>query len=150
MGFLAAIASLVTIGRLNAFHTTYSTYTEIDTIAAGIIGVTALCGGVFKIWGLLPGSCLWGSVPLWSEKPEPAVFLPACGCSISNYNFCYPVYTESQEIGGVLKGNLTTKLSLSPVPELGSAGLPRKHFPGEKRKLWWPIWIRRKAKRQFL
>lgn len=62
MGFLAALASLITIGRLDAFHATYGTYMEIDTIAAVIIGGTALYGGVGKIWGSFAGAVLMAMV----------------------------------------------------------------------------------------
>lgn len=62
MGFLAALASLITIGRLDAFHATYGVYMEIDVIAAVIIGGTALYGGVGKIWGSFAGAVLMAMV----------------------------------------------------------------------------------------
>lgn len=42
MGFLAGMAALITIGRLDAFHATYGTHMEIDTIAAVIILAVSL------------------------------------------------------------------------------------------------------------
>lgn len=62
MGFLAGLAALITIGRLGAFHATYGTNMEIDTIAAVIIGGTALYGGVGKIWGSFAGAILMAMV----------------------------------------------------------------------------------------
>ncbi len=62
MGFLAALASLITIGRLDAFHATYGIYMEIDVIAAVIIGGTALYGGVGRIWGSFAGAVLMAMV----------------------------------------------------------------------------------------
>jgi len=58
MGFLAGLAGILTIGRLDAFHATYGYHMEIDTIAAVIIGGTALYGGVGKVWGSLAGAVL--------------------------------------------------------------------------------------------
>lgn len=62
MGLLAGLAALITIGRLDAFHATYGTNMEIDTIAAVIIGGTALYGGVGKIWGSFAGAILMAMV----------------------------------------------------------------------------------------
>lgn len=62
MGFLTGLAALITIGRLDAFHATYGTHMEIDTIAAVIIGGTALYGGVGKIWGSFAGAILMAMV----------------------------------------------------------------------------------------
>ncbi len=62
MGFFAGLAALITIGRLDAFHATYGTNMEIDTIAAVIIGGTSLYGGVGKIWGSFAGAILMAMV----------------------------------------------------------------------------------------
>ncbi len=62
MGFLAGLAALITIGRLDAFHATFGAHMEIDTIAAVIIGGTALYGGLGKIWGSFTGAILLAMV----------------------------------------------------------------------------------------
>ena len=62
MGFLAGVAALVTIGRLDAFHATYGEFMEIDTIAAVIIGGTALFGGYGRVWGSVFGALLMSMV----------------------------------------------------------------------------------------
>lgn len=62
MGFLAGLVGVITIGRLDSFHANFGTNMEIHTIAAVIIGGTALYGGVGKIWGSLAGAILMAMV----------------------------------------------------------------------------------------
>lgn len=62
MGFMAGVAALVTVGRLDAFHATYGEMMEIDTIAAVIIGGTALFGGNGRVWGSVFGAILMSMV----------------------------------------------------------------------------------------
>ncbi len=62
MGFLAGVAALITIGRLDAFHATYGEHMEIDAIAAVIIGGTSLFGGYGRIWGSVFGALLMSMV----------------------------------------------------------------------------------------
>lgn len=60
MGFLAGIAGIIMLGRLNAIHGLVGQGFEIHTIAAVIIGGTALYGGVPRIWGSVGGALLLG------------------------------------------------------------------------------------------
>ena len=62
MGFLAGLAAIITIGRMDSFHANFGTHMEIDTIAAVIIGGTSLYGGIGKIWGSLAGAILMAMV----------------------------------------------------------------------------------------
>ena len=62
MGFLAGLAAIITIGRMDSFHANFGTNMEIDTIAAVIIGGTSLYGGIGKIWGSLAGAILMAMV----------------------------------------------------------------------------------------
>ena len=62
IGFLAGLAAIITIGRMDSFHANFGTHMEIDTIAAVIIGGTALYGGIGKIWGSLGGAILMAMV----------------------------------------------------------------------------------------
>ncbi len=60
MGLLAGIAGVIMLGRLNAVHGLVGQGYEIHTIAAVIIGGTALYGGVPRIWGSIGGALLLG------------------------------------------------------------------------------------------
>jgi ribose transport system permease protein len=60
MGFLAGLAGVIMLGRLNAIHGLVGEGFEIHTIAAVIIGGTALYGGVPRIWGSVGGAILLG------------------------------------------------------------------------------------------
>lgn len=60
MGFLAGVAGVIMVGRLNAVHGLVGQGFEIHTIAAVIIGGTALYGGVPRIWGSVGGAILLG------------------------------------------------------------------------------------------
>lgn len=62
MGLLAGLAALITIGRLDSFHSNFGVYMEIDVIAAVIIGGTLLYGGKGKIWGSFAGAVLMAMV----------------------------------------------------------------------------------------
>ena len=57
-GFLAALAAIMLIGRLDSYHGTFGTGMEMHTIAAVIIGGTALYGGIGRLWGSLAGAIL--------------------------------------------------------------------------------------------
>jgi ribose transport system permease protein len=57
-GFLAGLAAIMLIGRLDSYHGTFGTGMEIHTIAAVIIGGTALYGGTGRLWGSLAGAIL--------------------------------------------------------------------------------------------
>jgi ribose transport system permease protein len=59
-GLLAAVAGIIMLGRLNAVHGLVGEGYEIHTIAAVIIGGTALYGGVPRIWGSIGGALLLG------------------------------------------------------------------------------------------
>jgi ribose transport system permease protein len=60
MGLLAGLAGVIMLGRLNAVHGLVGQGYEIHTIAAVIIGGTALYGGVPRIWGSIGGALLLG------------------------------------------------------------------------------------------
>ena len=60
MGLLAGLAGVIMLGRLNAVHGLVGEGYEIHTIAAVIIGGTALYGGVPRIWGSIGGALLLG------------------------------------------------------------------------------------------
>jgi len=57
-GFMAALAGVMIIGRLDSYHATFGAGMEFHTIAAVIIGGTALFGGVGRLWGSLAGALL--------------------------------------------------------------------------------------------
>jgi D-xylose transport system permease protein len=63
MGILAAISGAITTARLNAAVTSLGTQTELDTIAAAVIGGTSLAGGI----GTIPGAVL-GAVVMQSLR----------------------------------------------------------------------------------
>jgi ribose transport system permease protein len=58
MGLLAGLVGVIMLGRLNALHGMVGHGFEIHTIAAVIIGGTALYGGVPRIWGSVGGAIL--------------------------------------------------------------------------------------------
>jgi ribose transport system permease protein len=60
MGFLAGLAGVIMLGRLDAIHGNLGQGYEIHTIAAVIIGGTALYGGIPRIWGSVGGAILLG------------------------------------------------------------------------------------------
>ncbi len=57
-GFLAAFSGIMLIGRLDSYHGTFGMGMEMHTIAAVIIGGTALYGGIGRLWGSLAGAIL--------------------------------------------------------------------------------------------
>jgi D-xylose transport system permease protein len=62
MGLLAAIASAVSIARLDAATSSEGTLTELLVIAAAVIGGTSLVGGVGTIAGAMLGAVLMQSL----------------------------------------------------------------------------------------
>lgn len=61
-GFLAGLVGVIMLGRLNAIHGLVGHGFEIHTIAAVIIGGTALYGGVDRLWGSVAGAILLGMI----------------------------------------------------------------------------------------
>ncbi len=61
-GFLSALAAVMVIGRLDSYHGTLGMGMEMHTIAAVIIGGTALYGGIGRVWGSLGGAILLAMV----------------------------------------------------------------------------------------
>ena len=61
-GFLAGLAGILMIGRLDSYHASFGQNIEIEIIAAVIIGGTALFGGLGKIWGTVSGAILLAMV----------------------------------------------------------------------------------------
>ena len=61
-GFLTALATIMLIGRLDSYHGTFGMGMELHTIAAVIIGGTALYGGIGRVWGSLAGAILLAMV----------------------------------------------------------------------------------------
>jgi ribose transport system permease protein len=61
-GLLTALAAIMLIGRLDSYHGTFGTGMEMHTIAAVIIGGTALYGGIGRVWGSLAGAILLAMV----------------------------------------------------------------------------------------
>ncbi|MBA7507867.1 Ribose import permease protein RbsC [subsurface metagenome] len=57
-GLMAALAGVMIIGRLDSYHATFGAGMEFHTIAAVIIGGTALFGGAGRLWGSLAGALL--------------------------------------------------------------------------------------------
>ena len=57
-GFLAAFAGVVLIGRLDSYVAVEGAYVLLPTIAAVVMGGTALYGGVGRLWGSLGGALL--------------------------------------------------------------------------------------------
>ncbi len=61
-GFMAAIASLVLAGRVNAVYPLAGDGFEMDAIAACIIGGTSFFGGKGTVWGTLVGALIMGVI----------------------------------------------------------------------------------------
>ncbi len=61
-GLLAALAGIMMLGRLNAIHGLVGQGFEIHTIAAVIIGGTALYGGIARIGGSVAGAIFLGLI----------------------------------------------------------------------------------------
>lgn len=61
-GFMAAIASLVLAGRVNAVYPLAGNGYEMDAIAACIIGGTSFFGGKGTVWGTLVGALIMGVI----------------------------------------------------------------------------------------
>lgn len=64
MGFLAAVAALVTIARLNSANPTAGTNYELDAIGACFIGGASAYGGVGTVPGVIVGAILMGVINL--------------------------------------------------------------------------------------
>ena len=61
-GFLAGLAAILMIGRLDSYHASFGQNIELEIIASVIIGGTALFGGLGKIWGSVTGAILLAMV----------------------------------------------------------------------------------------
>jgi D-xylose transport system permease protein len=62
MGALCGLASIVTTARLNAGASVTGTMTELNVIAAAVIGGTSLTGGIGTIYGGLVGALIMQSL----------------------------------------------------------------------------------------
>jgi len=62
MGFLAAIAGIITTARLNAGTNSAGELAELSVIAAAVIGGTSLSGGIGSIAGAILGAVLMESL----------------------------------------------------------------------------------------
>ncbi len=62
MGFLAAVAGILTIARLRGIQPTYGQGYEMDAIAACFIGGASASGGVGKVTGVIIGAILMGVI----------------------------------------------------------------------------------------
>ena len=62
MGFLAAVAGIITTARLNAGTNSAGELAELSVIAAAVIGGTSLSGGIGSISGALLGAVLMESL----------------------------------------------------------------------------------------
>jgi putative multiple sugar transport system permease protein len=60
MGLLAAIAAIVTSGRLNASSPNVGQNFELDAIGACFIGGASAYGGIGTIWGAMVGGFIMG------------------------------------------------------------------------------------------
>ena len=60
MGFLAALAGIITTSRAGAAVATAGNNYELDAIAAAFIGGTAVSGGIGKISGAIIGALIMG------------------------------------------------------------------------------------------
>lgn len=73
-GFLAALAGLVLVGRVNAAYPLAGLGYEFDAIAAAIIGGASFFGGVGTVWGTLIGAMIMAvlrnGLNLLSVSPE--------------------------------------------------------------------------------
>ena len=62
MGFLAGLASIIVTARLNAGASVTGTMTELNVIAAAVIGGTSLAGGIGTIYGAVLGAVFMQSL----------------------------------------------------------------------------------------
>ena len=62
MGLLAGVASIVVTARLNAGASVTGTMTELNVIAAAVIGGTSLAGGIGTIYGAVLGAVFMQSL----------------------------------------------------------------------------------------
>lgn len=62
MGLLCGLASIVITARLNAAATATGTMTELNVIAAAVIGGTSLAGGIGTIYGAVLGAVVMQSL----------------------------------------------------------------------------------------
>jgi ribose/xylose/arabinose/galactoside ABC-type transport system permease subunit len=86
-GFLAAVAGIVLIARLDSGAYTYGEGYELSSVAAVIIGGTSLRGGVGGVWGSLVGVLIMAMVsngmvmldisPLWYDIVSGSIILLA-------------------------------------------------------------------------
>jgi ribose transport system permease protein len=86
-GFLAAVAGIVLIARLDSGAYTYGEGYELSSVAAVIIGGTSLRGGVGGVWGSLIGVLVMAIVsngmvmldisPLWYDIVSGSIILLA-------------------------------------------------------------------------
>ncbi len=86
-GFLAAVAGIVLIARLDSGAYTYGEGYELSSVAAVIIGGTSLRGGVGGVWGTLVGVLIMAMVsngmvmldisPLWYDIISGSIILLA-------------------------------------------------------------------------
>jgi ribose transport system permease protein len=86
-GFLAAVAGVVLIARLDSGAYTYGEGYELSSVAAVIIGGTSLRGGIGGVWGTLVGVLIMATVsngmvmldisPLWYDIVSGSIILLA-------------------------------------------------------------------------
>ncbi|MFL7790572.1 MAG: GAF domain-containing protein [Anaerolineae bacterium] len=86
-GFLAAVAGIVLIARLDSGAYTYGEGYELSSVAAVIIGGTSLRGGIGGVWGSLVGVLIMATVsngmvmldisPLWYDIISGSIILLA-------------------------------------------------------------------------
>ena len=62
MGFLSGVASIIITARLNAGASVTGTLTELNVIAAAVIGGTSLAGGIGTIYGAVLGAVFMQSL----------------------------------------------------------------------------------------
>jgi len=86
-GFLAAVAGVILIARLDSGAYTYGEGYELSSVAAVIIGGTSLRGGIGGVWGTLVGVLIMATVsngmvmldisPLWYDIISGSIILLA-------------------------------------------------------------------------
>ena len=62
MGFLSGLAAIVVTARLNAAASVTGTLTELNVIAAAVIGGTSLGGGIGTVFGAVIGAVIMQSL----------------------------------------------------------------------------------------
>ena len=62
MGFLSALAAMVTIARLTSAQPTYGQNYEMDAIASCFIGGASAYGGIGTVPGVIVGALLMGVI----------------------------------------------------------------------------------------